>query len=566
VTDTSTDLIIAVFTCPKHAERAQAVRDTWWNGFASNAMRLFVECRPGEVPRLEGETLVLDAPEAYESLPQKTIAFLEYCLEHYPAHHIYKCDDDTFVNVPRLLDQPWQEHDYYGEYFTRLDLAPRDWHFGKCEDKSKEVPYDRPIRSPWMLGGAGYFLSPRAARLAVERSRSLLADALYEDVMIGEALHNQNLKVGGVPAFSGRMGTVHPCPPTEMRMRHDTLSQQLAAQDQPLEARKTDIRLSDGAINMKFQGVGRQESRVTLSIQAADQVARTLAEAVRLARSGAAPRPDAQGVFAVQIDARCGLFTQLVWGLEILAHCNRHGLTPRLRFSGVYALPGETDWFKHFFRHRNPVQPLAPYAKIRHIADLQLPEDYNKALNFDNASALLSKHFELLPEWRDRVDDFWNEHFAQASVLGAHYRGTDKTSNRTGEAPAVDSKDFIQRMRQRLEKGGYQKLFLASDDPAFIEKAQEELSDQDVTIRQDHCRANGQTPAHYRGDGDPHEKAVDALETCLLLSRCDALIKTASTLSGWAKVFNTALPVELLNPPHPEHCWFPDRELIAPPA
>ena len=49
---------------------------------------------------------------------------------------------------------------------------------------------------------------------------------------------------------------------------------------------------------------------------------------------------------------------------------------------------------------------------------------------------------------------------------------------------------------------------------------------------------------------------------CLILSRCAALLKTASILSGWSKLFNPALPVVMLNRPPEENLWFPERVLV----
>jgi hypothetical protein len=48
----------------------------------------------------------------------------------------------------------------------------------------------------------------------------------------------------------------------------------------------------------------------------------------------------------------------------------------------------------------------------------------------------------------------------------------------------------------------------------------------------------------------------------LLLSRCTALIRTASRLSAWSSVFNPQLPVVMLNRPHDGMVWFPEREIL----
>ena len=47
--------------------------------------------------------------------------------------------------------------------------------------------------------------------------------------------------------------------------------------------------------------------------------------------------------------------------------------------------------------------------------------------------------------------------------------------------------------------------------------------------------------------GDNWNKGRDAVLDCLLLSRCDVLVRTASNLSLCAGFFNPRLPVVLLN-------------------
>ena len=67
---------------------------------------------------------------------------------------------------------------------------------------------------------------------------------------------------------------------------------------------------------------------------------------------------------------------------------------------------------------------------------------------------------------------------------------------------------------------------------------------------------------HLPGDGMGFRKAEEALVDCLLLSRSHGLVKTASTLSGWAVVFNPSLVVDFINPPNPLTSYFPEPEIL----
>ena len=56
-------------------------------------------------------------------------------------------------------------------------------------------------------------------------------------------------------------------------------------------------------------------------------------------------------------------------------------------------------------------------------------------------------------------------------------------------------------------------------------------------------------PTHWR-DISNHDKGEDAVIDCLLLSRCQFLIRSASNLSVCSTFFNPELPQKLLNQPY----------------
>jgi hypothetical protein len=144
-------------------------------------------------------------------------------------------------------------------------------------------------------------------------------------------------------------------------------------------------------------------------------------------------------------------------------------------------------------------------------------------------------------------------------VLGVHFRGTDKGS----EAPPV-SPDQCRHAISRYLKDHPEVdcIFVASDESQFIRYMQDEFPSIPVCFCDDQ-RSDGKLAVHNPAfGGDNYKKGREALVNCMLLSRCSALIRTASTLSGWASVFNPQLPVFLLNQPYPENVCFPDREVI----
>jgi hypothetical protein len=176
------------------------------------------------------------------------------------------------------------------------------------------------------------------------------------------------------------------------------------------------------------------------------------------------------------------------------------------------------------------------------------------------AHRLFGTYYNVKPAIASYVDEFVSREFSTSGVIGVHYRGTDKKS----EADPVDWPRCFQSVTKlAADHPEIRKVFLSSDDPLFIDwfvkKGKGTFS---VVVHPDEERSRDAQPVHINPAGNAHRKGFEALVNCLLLSRCTALIRTASFLSGWSSVFNPLLPITLLNEPFAHVRWFPDRELI----
>ena len=88
--------------------------------------------------------------------------------------------------------------------------ATRTWHYGKCTDKSYEVPYDGAFVCEWARGG-GYLLSRRAVEILADKTAASYSDHLFEDKMVGEAL-TPDERIRKVRAHYVEMGILNPMP------------------------------------------------------------------------------------------------------------------------------------------------------------------------------------------------------------------------------------------------------------------------------------------------------------------------------------------------------------------
>ena len=160
------------------------------------------------------------------------------------------------------------------------------------------------------------------------------------------------------------------------------------------------------------------------------------------------------------------------------------------------------------------------------------------------------------------MDAFAHQHFAPGRTLGLHFRGTDKWTE-ASKLEFESTVPFIHRCLQAYPS--LDRLFVATDSQPYLDYIGRQFSNVQVICYADEMRSSDDTGVHLAAGGSHFQKGRDALLNCLLLSRCDVLLKTMSNLSGWAKVFNPRLSVYLMNrPAHEGILWlgFPEREMV----
>lgn len=159
-----------------------------------------------------------------------------------------------------------------------------------------------------------------------------------------------------------------------------------------------------------------------------------------------------------------------------------------------------------------------------------------------DCSHLIERHVRAKTHIRQKLDAFMQAHFQEAFVIGIHYRGTDKHE----EAPRVPYDDVVAAVHAALERAGKVpcKLFLATDEQAFLD-FMVGLFPGRLLFRPMFRSADGQ-PIDVVNEDSNYKKGEDAVMDCLLLSRCDYLIRTPSNLGLCAMFFNPGLPEMLL--------------------
>ena len=274
------------------------------------------------------------------------------------------------------------------------------------------------------------------------------------------------------------------------------------------------------------------------------------------------------GIFSVEIQANAGFFAIMQTILFILMHCREHGLYPDISArGGIYGeKTGKVDWFSDLFEllQKPPPAIAVRLAERKNIRTSRITDEselgfrvrYDLLLSLAEASELFNSRFRPCATVLAEVESISKDLGISQTTLAVHYRGTDKVH----EAGLVPWNVVCERVAGIADNNPrLTEIFLATDEAAFAVYFGKWPFKLPVIAAPAEYLPVGGRPVHFSGHSG---LAIgrEALVTCLLLARCGFLIKTASYLSGWAKIFNPELPVYLIAPSLGSG-FFPDRAL-----
>ena len=149
---------------------------------------------------------------------------------------------------------------------------------------------------------------------------------------------------------------------------------------------------------------------------------------------------------------------------------------------------------------------------------------------------IINKNLILKEYLKKEINDFYKENF-NCKVLGVHRRGTDHGTH----INILPTESFFKVIDEKLEQG-YDKVFLATDDQLELNKFVEKYKDK--LIFSDCVRSGGLNPV-FKIDEDRRKQGSDVIKDMFLLSMCDFLIKTRSTVSSFSLCVNP--DIEFIN-------------------
>ena len=180
-------------SCEANHQRLRAVHDTWLHDALPGKLDYVIVLGDGQgsEPVRHHNYLRLPIPDKYENLALKTRAFFQYCCKHLHYDHIFKCDDDTYVHLHKLIHSDYDQYDYAGAFTIYAAGISETWHYGKCSDPAFHVENRGPFPDTFAEGFA-YFISQRAVHAVADSPEYWATDQILEDVFVGRCIQHYN--------------------------------------------------------------------------------------------------------------------------------------------------------------------------------------------------------------------------------------------------------------------------------------------------------------------------------------------------------------------------------------
>ncbi|CAB3384437.1 Hypothetical predicted protein [Cloeon dipterum] len=110
------EILILVFSAPGNFERRKAIRENWAQDLNNSTSLFFilggveVKERDREKLEFEQDVILANFTDSYRNLTLKTVALLDWAGQNCEFTFLLKCDDDMYINYPKLRHKLFEEN------------------------------------------------------------------------------------------------------------------------------------------------------------------------------------------------------------------------------------------------------------------------------------------------------------------------------------------------------------------------------------------------------------------------------------------------------------------------
>lgn len=168
----------------------------------------------------------------------------------------------------------------------------------------------------------------------------------------------------------------------------------------------------------------------------------------------------------------------------------------------------------------------------------EIDEEY-----IDHMAGVMKRNIRFNAETKNYLEKNIGEIIGNRNVLGIHYRGTDFKQNYNRHPVALTLENQIAKVKEIMESGEYEKIFLATDDVSAIEQYSKTFREQ-VVYYQDVCRSEDNKSVAFSENKRKHHHyllGLEVLRDMYTLANCKGLVSGVSQVSNAARIMKRSL-------------------------
>ena len=272
--------------------------------------------------------------------------------------------------------------------------------------------------------------------------------------------------------------------------------------------------------------------------------------------------PDKSIYYIVMGDRGDGFFAEYGRLLMYLYVADRYGFTPVIRFTDEFRysekvpVNGYDNPFQYYFEEPCGIDPGSAensrnvaLSEFVHTLDKELSKERRGLYGYtdryiDIMGEIQRKYIRLNPVVKKYIDENVNRILGESRerIIGVHFRGTDYKKGLDGHPKYTTAGEQIEKTKELLQKGSYDKIFLATDDNDALNEFKQEFGEK-LVFYNDVYRGSGDTSVVFSMDQRElhrYKLGLEVLRDMNTLSGCGALIAGPSQVSLAARITKAA--------------------------
>ena len=253
-----------------------------------------------------------------------------------------------------------------------------------------------------------------------------------------------------------------------------------------------------------------------------------------------------------------GFFAELGVTLIKLYFADERGFVPYVSWGENYlyyepdGVAGEKNAFLYYFA---PASHVTGIEHARHVVRSEM-RHYEQvkalfgAVSYDVSEEYIDAMAQMLEKYiryNDRTLSYLqkqhHELLGEKRTLGVHYRGTDFRKQYNNHPVAVKIEQDLEMAEKTLTEGGYEQIFLATDENSAVQSFKERFGDRVKTYADTYRDEDGDDSIAFSSSDRRMHKYLLGLEVLrdeYTLTQCDGLVCGYSNVTFMARIMRRA--------------------------